>query len=234
MSAQGWQPGDKALVGVEVDDVTRMSGVDTAFVWVQSTRPGLGRSVGVRVSASDLLPVPVPDGDAIERARVVARKAVADEFYAMQGGDPDWADAPEPNAGDDSIGSAVVHALAAAGLLASPVREPGRSEGEVREAVEADVHRKPSLWAEHDQDGEPDWDLSTLTASWDVSFGCRINFGPDPDGVLRVSVHVSDAAKRDGMARLPVTPDDLRQMAVYLNDVAVRSDQVTDTEGSKP
>lgn len=124
-------------------------------------------------------------------------------------------------------------ALAAAGLLASPVREPGRSEAEIRESVESDVPRKPSLWAEHDQDGEPDWDLSTLTASWDVSFGCRINFGPDPDGVLRVSVHVSDAAKRDGMARLPVTPDDLRQMAVYLNDVADRADQVTDTEGSK-
>lgn len=87
---------------------------------------------GLVVRAADLLPVPVLDDDTIERARAVARKAVADEFYAMQGGDPEWVESPEPNAGDDSIGNAVVHALAAANLLVSPVREPGRSEAEIK------------------------------------------------------------------------------------------------------
>ena len=58
MSAREWKPGDRAYIEVEVEDVTRMSGVDTAFVWVQSTRPGLGRSVGVRVPAANLLASP--------------------------------------------------------------------------------------------------------------------------------------------------------------------------------
>ena len=110
MSARDWQPGDKANVEVEVEDVTRMSGVDTAFVWVQSTRPGLGRSVGVRVPAADLLPVPQPDEDTIERAH----KVVADKVWEIHGPDSTDMDSAEMDAED------IVAALAAANLLADP------------------------------------------------------------------------------------------------------------------
>lgn len=104
MSARDWQPGDKANVEVEVEDVTRMSGVDTAFVWVQSTRPGLGRSVGVRVPAADLLPVPQADEGAIERAAEVIWHSDHLERAVL-------ADA-----------RVIARALAAANLLASPVQ----------------------------------------------------------------------------------------------------------------
>lgn len=110
MSARDWQPGDRAYIEVEVEDVTRMSGVDTAFIWVQSTRPGIGRSVGVRVPATDLLPVPQPDEDTIERAH----KVVADKVWEIHGPDSTDMDSAEMDAED------IVAALAAANLLADP------------------------------------------------------------------------------------------------------------------
>ena len=125
MSARDWQPGDKAYIEVEVEDVTRMSGVDTAFVWVQSTRPGLGRSVGVRVPAADLLPVPQPDEDTIERAH----KVVAAKVWEIHGPDSTDMDSAEMDAED------IVAALAAANLLADhdAIRQ-AKAEG-AREAL---------------------------------------------------------------------------------------------------
>lgn len=131
MSAQEreWQPGDKAYIEVEVTAV--LDGLPLAAVKTDRS--------GTTVRVESLRPVPAgreveaATEDVIERARVVARKAVADEFYAMQGGDPEWEEAPEPNAGDDSVGNAVVRALAAAGLLAGGA--PGRSEAETEWGV---------------------------------------------------------------------------------------------------
>lgn len=130
MSARDWQPGDKALIEVEVVMLGQ------SRTWAEVLPGGDSRVTSVYVDVEHLRPVPAAGEaateDAIERARKVARKAVADEFYAMQGGDPEWAEAPEPNAGDDSVGSAVVRALAAAGLLAGV---PGRSEAETQWGV---------------------------------------------------------------------------------------------------
>jgi hypothetical protein len=69
-------------------------------------------------------------------------------------------------------------------------------------------------------------DPSTLYVGWDISFGCRLNFGPSFDR-FEVSVHVSDAAKRDGVARLATTPDELRLFAAHLVAVADRADATT-------
>lgn len=82
----------------------------------------------------------------------------------------------------------------------------------------------PELTAEHDENGE--WDPTTLNAGWDVAFGCRINFGPDPSGNQRVSVHVSDRAQRDGVAVTAATPWDYRQLAAHLLRVADQADRM--------
>lgn len=79
-------------------------------------------------------------------------------------------------------------------------------------------YAQPELVRDPDDDGEPA--IGWLAVGWDVSFGCRMNFGPDPDGSLRVSVHVSDAAKRDGVAVTPTTPESLRLLASHLLAVA--------------
>jgi hypothetical protein len=80
----------------------------------------------------------------------------------------------------------------------------------------------PDLHQEYDEDGDPI--PGTRFAGWDVSFGCRMNFGPDPEGRLRISVHVSDQAKRAGLAVSPTTPSQLRQLARALMTVANEND----------
>lgn len=79
----------------------------------------------------------------------------------------------------------------------------------------------PDLGVEWDEDGPQ---VDTLSAGWTVSFGCRVTFGPDPDGQLRVTVSVSDAARRDGVATTPTTPTALRVLAAHLLAVADQSD----------
>lgn len=117
-SARDWQPGDRAYIEVEVEVLGQ------SRTWAVVRPGGDSRVTSVYVGVEHLRPVPAAGEaateDVVERGRVVARKAVADEFYAMQGGDPGWDGSPEPNAGDDSVGNAVVRALAAANLLASP------------------------------------------------------------------------------------------------------------------
>lgn len=39
-------------------------------------------------------------------------------------------------------------------------------------------YAEPDLTMEYDEDGEPL--VETRSVGWDVSFGCRINFGHDP------------------------------------------------------
>jgi hypothetical protein len=77
--------------------------------------------------------------------------------------------------------------------------------------------------------GEPDisYDYSevefipcTPTVGWDIEFGCRINFGWDPDGMLRAFVSISDAAQRNGCAHGSVTPEQLEAFADQLKLVA--------------
>jgi hypothetical protein len=87
---------------------------------------------------------------------------------------------------------------------------------------------KPDLQPDYDEDGSPI--PGTLSAGWDISWGCRINFGPGPDGDLRVDVHVSDKAQKDGVAQLPTTPDDLRALANHLYRIA--ADQEIHKDGA--
>lgn len=77
----------------------------------------------------------------------------------------------------------------------------------------------------HEDAEERAWDdqidPASLYVGWDVSFGCRINFGPSFDR-FEVSVHVSDAAQRDGHARCDTSPEELRLLAAHLIAVADR------------
>jgi hypothetical protein len=84
-----------------------------------------------------------------------------------------------------------------------------------------EMHEDAETRADDDQ-----MDPATLYVGWDISFGCRINFGPSFDR-FEVSVHVSDAAKRDGYARIATTSDELRLLAAHLVAVADRADATT-------
>lgn len=88
----------------------------------------------------------------------------------------------------------------------------------------------PALSLEPYEDAElrasDNWyDPATLATGWDISFGCRINIGPSFDR-FEVSVHVSDAAQRDGSARVPTTPAELRTFAAQILAVANRHDDL--------
>lgn len=85
----------------------------------------------------------------------------------------------------------------------------------------------PELEPTYDDDGHPV--PGTLVAGWDIAFGCRINFGPGPDGDLRVDVHVSDRARRDGVAVLPTTPAALRTLGNHLIRIAAEQEIITGT-----
>lgn len=80
------------------------------------------------------------------------------------------------------------------------------------------THDGPHLAPEHDEDGTPI--AGTLSTGWDIAFGCRVNYGPGPDGKLRVSVNVSDRAQRDGVATQDTTPHHLRALATHLLAIA--------------
>lgn len=80
---------------------------------------------------------------------------------------------------------------------------------------------EPSLEPEYDENGPIP---GTLTAAWDIAFGCRVNFGPAPDGTLQVSVHVSDRAQRNGVAVLATSPEQLRTLARQLETVATEQE----------
>lgn len=85
-------------------------------------------------------------------------------------------------------------------------------------------YASPELTAEHDEEGS--WDPTSINAGWDIAFGCRINFGPDPRGFQRVSVHVSDDAQRDGVAVTPASAADYRLLADYLLRVADEAERM--------
>ncbi len=81
----------------------------------------------------------------------------------------------------------------------------------------------PTIGRDVDEDGAEEV-IGSLAVGWDVSFGCRINFGPSTLHPTRVSVHVSDYAKRDGIAVLDVTPGHLRMLAHHLLAVAAEAE----------
>lgn len=108
VSGQEWKTGDEAYVEAKV---SRPVTGQLAWVWV-----GVGGILQeVAVDPAALLPVSVPDGDAIVRVTDVIDR----EGY--------W---PKPEEGVQEYAERIARALHAANLLASPVREPGRSEGE--------------------------------------------------------------------------------------------------------
>lgn len=138
---------------------------------------------------------------------VEADRAQAERFLR------EWS---RPYFGDDrrDAVAAVQRAATAAGYCPNLPQPPVKADGLGRTEPYAD----PDLDSQHDEDGEPI--DGTLSAGWDVSFGCRINFGPSPDGDLRVHVSVSDHAKRSGVAVSPTTPQQLRTLAAHLLAVA--------------
>lgn len=137
MSAQEWQEGQEALLRVTIKDV-RPGGVT---VQIEGTSPGPAFAY-LREPAADLLPVPEPDADVIERAaRVLGEHmwSASDDELCSCGWAPDayWqqADALDnAEEGDEpDVWAPIVQAFVehqAANLLAVPVREPGRSEAE--------------------------------------------------------------------------------------------------------
>jgi hypothetical protein len=76
----------------------------------------------------------------------------------------------------------------------------------------------PGIIYADDEEGE--YIPCTPTAGWDITFGCRMNFGWDEDGALHVSVHVSDQTKQSGVALRSVTPKQLEVFADQLKLVA--------------
>ena len=119
MSARDWQPGDRALLRVKVSHPSA-HGAD--HVWIEAENT-VG---GVRwVPAADLLPVPQPDEDTIERAH----KVVAAKVWEIHGPDSTDRDSAEMDAED------IIAALAAANLLADhdAIRQ-AKAEG-AREAL---------------------------------------------------------------------------------------------------
>lgn len=75
----------------------------------------------------------------------------------------------------------------------------------------------PSTEDEEDEDGQPL--PGTNWVGWDMSWGCRINFG-QRDGDLLFTLSISDMAQKRGVEQKTVTPRQLRQFARKLADLA--------------
>lgn len=76
----------------------------------------------------------------------------------------------------------------------------------------------PEVVYELDEEGQPI--PCTPTAGWDIGFGCRLNFGWDPDGQLAVTVSISDDVQKNGVAKRKVTAKQLTDLSGQLVRVA--------------
>lgn len=76
----------------------------------------------------------------------------------------------------------------------------------------------PEVVYELDEEGQPI--PCTPTVGWDISFGCRLNFGWDPDGQLAVTVSISDDVQKNGIAKRKITSKQLNDLSGKLVEVA--------------
>ena len=102
-------------------------------------------------------------------------------------------------------------------------RAAAQAAAQAKDAVEAPAPAQPVagipvMTYEHDDNDQPI--LSTPTAGWDLTFGCRLNAGPNTAGQLALTIHVSDKAQREGVAQGATTPEELRVFAAHLLRVA--------------
>lgn len=58
------------------------------------------------------------------------------------------------------------------------------------------------------------------SAGWDLSYGCRLNYGRDIDGVLVVDLQLGPDYDGSGAVRRAVTPDQILAHAAHLTRVA--------------
>lgn len=58
------------------------------------------------------------------------------------------------------------------------------------------------------------------SAGWDISYGCRLNYGHSPDGPLVVDIQLGPDYDGTGVIRRTVTPEQLVEHAQYLLAVA--------------
>lgn len=70
---------------------------------------------------------------------------------------------------------------------------------------------------------EPD----PANAGWDISMGCRINYGREPDGPLVIDIQLGPDYDGSGIIRRAVTPEQLVRHAQHLLRVA-RDELVAD------
>lgn len=261
MSAQEWKPGDKAYIEARV-----VSG-DDSITWISmSHKPGVQI-----VPTADLLPTSVPGGDAIERAReALTTSAVLHDF----GGQSDWDETPQHvtcECGEvfeaETVGRAQVawheHVIdeqvnVVRSLLASPVREPGRSEAEVVAASIRTHNRTPVTaenlrWCATHEALCRSWIFDVLTGLADLldpaarvagtteagdDRGCGACVTCDPPGRFAMRMYVCATC---GNKRCPASMDCREWECSGSNDPdQVRrrknppADQVADTEGIKP
>lgn len=66
------------------------------------------------------------------------------------------------------------------------------------------------------------------SAGWDVSYGCRLNYGHSPDGPLVVNIQLGPDYDGSGVIRRTVTPEQLIEHAQHLLRV-VRDEINADT-----
>jgi hypothetical protein len=76
----------------------------------------------------------------------------------------------------------------------------------------------PEVVYEPDEEGQPI--PCTPTVGWDISFGCRLNFGWDPDGQLAITVSISDEVQKNGIAKRKITSKQLNDLSGKLVEVA--------------
>ena len=196
MNAQEWQPGDKALIEVEV---TQVPGWVPNLIWVKTRQDH-----AFLTPAAGLLPVPVPDDDTM--------RAVTDHL-AM------FAHLPAGRRVD--YGTQLQVAKDVAALLASPVREPGRSEAEVR-MVPSEPHALPGFTGCTDRNPEV----------------CACSHEQPVCHLCDRSIEGGEMVRSFEWPEYPGVPLDSpdQDWAVYTEHVdcdAARAAQVTDTEGGE-
>lgn len=83
--------------------------------------------------------------------------------------------------------------------------------------IKSAAYHEPGIVYEYDEDGPIP---CTLSAGWDIAFGCRVSFGWDEQGALSTTVSISDDVQRNGVAKRGITPEQLEVFADQLKVVA--------------
>lgn len=90
------------------------------------------------------------------------------------------------------------------------------------------VTREADTTFQNDEDGDPI--PGTLSIGWDMSWGCRLNFG-QCNGDLLFTLSISDMAQKRGIEQKTVTADQLRDFANKLISIANLNDHIPSALG---